>query len=155
MDLTKTVQQFDIFKGLNPGELETILACGEQTRIEREQIVFEESSPETDLYILLAGRVSVELGYAHKTDPDQHNLELALFRQGEVFGEIAFLRGSRRSARVTAIDDIQVLKLDGNRLFARFEQDPGLGYRVMRNLARILAGRLETINLKHRDDIRS
>ncbi|MBI9082586.1 MAG: cyclic nucleotide-binding domain-containing protein [Desulfobacterales bacterium] len=155
MDLKETVQSFDIFNGLGAGELETILACGEQVHIGREKIVFEESSRETDIYILLNGRVSVELGYAYEADQHPHNLELALFRQGEVFGEIAFLRRSRRSARVTAIDDIEVLKLDGNRLLSRFEQDPSLGYRMMRNLACILAGRLETISLKHRDDIRS
>lgn len=155
MPLQETVAAFDIFQGLTPDERTLMLSYAERLHMARGTVVIEESSPDTDLYLLLDGRVSVELGPVRREEARPYGLELALFRRGEVFGEIAFLRGTRRSARVTAIDDIELLRIDGPGLARCLEQDPGLGFRVMGNLARILAGRMETINLKHRDDIRS
>jgi CRP-like cAMP-binding protein len=155
MALPESVRSFDILNGLEPAEVDEILAHAEQMTIPRGDIVFEESSQDTDLYILLDGRVSVELRYTHDRGKSSQCLELALFRTGDIFGEVAFLQGTRRSAQVSAIDEIRVLRLSGKPLFALFEENHRLGYRFMRNLARILAGRMETINLKHRDNIRA
>lgn len=145
-----TVREFAFFKGLAEEQLGRIVACGEVAGFESGAVIFEESSQSQDLYIVLSGRVCVEI--ESPASANGQNLQLALLREGEVFGEIAFLGGTRRSARICALDDVTALRLDGAQLSAMFDEDSAVGYRVMRNLAVILSQRVVDVNFKWRQD---
>lgn len=75
-------------------------------------------------------------------------------RAGDVFGEIGFLGGKRRSASVKAIENVSVLKINGKKLAEYFAGNTHTGYRMMRNLALILAQRITDVIFMLRDDIR-
>ncbi len=142
----------DLFVGLTEADIRAVAGCGEQIAFGPGEVVFEESSVASDLYVLLEGRVCVEIDAPGAPGGQQEHLQLALLRAGEVFGEIAFLEGKRRSARVCAIDGVRVLKLDGARLSALFQSNPACGYQAMRNLATVLAQRVVDVNFKWRQD---
>ncbi len=135
-------EEFPIFNDLDPGVVEKIVSMGTRESISARGIIFEESSPTKELYIILSGRVRVEIDSVDRGEP----IELAVLRKGEAFGEIAFIEGGRRTARTRAVDDVRLLKIDRDRLLAFFEADPKAGYIFMRNLARLLARRIEDIN---------
>jgi len=147
------VVSFPIFEGLSPAELDDILFFGQEMAFDNEPILFEDSSLTTHLFLLLEGRVSVEIE-TPRLAPECSRIQLAILREGNVFGEMAFLEGKRRSAYVAAIERVRVLKLDGRKLREHFETHLHAGFVVMRNLALILAERLEEINFMWRDDIR-
>ena len=141
----------DVFEGLSAGQFESILACASEDSFQEGEIVIKESSLTSDLYVLLEGRVSVEIDFsAGKTTQREQIVRL---RAGDVFGEIAFLKGKRRSAYVVAMDNIRVLRIDGDRARELFEQDKTLGYQVTRNLALIVSQRLIDTNFKWRQDM--
>jgi CRP/FNR family transcriptional regulator, cyclic AMP receptor protein len=142
-----------IFAGLKPQESAAVTGCGEVAQYKGGAVIFEESSQSTDLFLLLDGRVCVEIEAPRSMGKPGERLQLALLREGDVFGEMAFLRGKRRSACVCAMDEVRALRMDGPRLQALFQQDAGLGYRVMRNLAAILAQRVVDVNFKWRQDM--
>jgi CRP/FNR family transcriptional regulator, cyclic AMP receptor protein len=142
----------DLFAGLSRSDIDAILACGAAVSFQTGQVIFEESSVNSDLYVILDGRVCVEIDAPSASGDGNEHLQLALLRTGEVFGEIAFLKGKRRSARVCALDDVSVLQLDGTKLTSLFESNPSLGYHAMRNLATILAQRVVDVNFKWRQD---
>ena len=75
-------------------------------------------------------------------------------RAGDVFGEIGFLGGKRRSAYVKAIEKVSVLKINGKRLAEYFAGNTNTGFRRMRNLALILTQRITDVIFMLRDDIR-
>jgi len=68
-------------------------------------------------------------------------------------GEIALVDLCTRSATVQAVGPLLAVVLPNDRLRRLFEEDPLLGYRVMGNLARLLAGRIRETNLKLRNTI--
>ena len=78
---------------------------------------------------------------------------LTTLREGDIFGEISFLEGKRRSAGAVAVDNISTLRIDGEKLYGLFDKNPRLGYVVMRNIGCILAQRLCDINFRWRDNI--
>lgn len=141
---------YALFRGLSLEDVQMIAECGAVQTCEAGQVVFEESSKSTDLFLLIDGRVSVEI--EAPTSGGTEQLQLAVLREGEVFGEIAFLEGKRRSARICALDDVSVLRFDGTRLYTLFDGNSALGYRVMRNLAAVLAQRVVDVNFKWRQD---
>ncbi|MFH1148607.1 MAG: cyclic nucleotide-binding domain-containing protein [Pseudomonadota bacterium] len=144
---TESIASFKVFEGLGPEDLNQILSISEELTFQPDEMVFEESSLGANIYILLEGRVNVEMASPQsRTDRN----DLTILRKGDVFGEIGFLEKRRRSAGVRAVDRIKVLSLDAQRLYDLFEQNSHTGYLVMRNLAAILAGRLVGQNFRWR-----
>ena len=58
----------------------------------------------------------------------------------------------RRSARVKAYTQLDVLKVNREMLFDHLDRNPQLGYRVLRNLASILSDRLIDLNFMLRNE---
>ena len=142
-----------LFQGLDDPQLEILASLMKEVTFTPDQLVVERSSFSADLYILLEGRVSVEITTVGYYGKESTTMQLAILRGGDIFGEIAFLDGRRRSAAVTALDPIRVLQLDRDRAFELFEQDPHMGFIIMRNVALVLAQRLIHMTFMWRDHV--
>lgn len=137
---------YTVFDDIDPHTIDRIVSIGEEIEFSRDDIIFAESSPCSDLYVIKNGRVRVEIASVQPSDAGKHHVELAVLRKGEIFGEIAFLEGHRRSAQVTAIDDTIVIRINRDHLYDYFKEDYQTGYIFMRNLACVLSKRLEDLN---------
>ncbi len=142
---------FEVFEGLETGQLKSIMECGSTETHTEGSVVLEESGLNSDLYVLLKGRASVEIdvtsGLQVRREP------IVRLKPGDVFGEIAFLKAKRRSAYVKALDDLEVFRVQGDCARNLFEKDMALAYLLTRNLALILAQRLVDANFKWRQDM--
>ena len=150
----ENIAKFEIFEGLNADEIDNILSMGQELACQDTGIIFEDSSLSSDFFILIEGRVSVEIDVSHIDKNGRKKVQLAILRAGDVFGEIGFLGGKRRSASVKAIENVWVLKINGKKLEEYFADNKHTGYRMMRNLALILAQRITDVIFMLRDDIR-
>lgn len=148
------IAKFEIFEGLNADEIDNILSRGQEVACQDTEIIFEDSSLSSDFFILLEGRVSVEIDVSHMDKNGRKKVQLAILRAGDVFGEIGFLGGKRRSASVKAIEKVSILEINGKRLAEYFTGNTNTGFRMMRNLALILAQRITDVIFMLRDDIR-
>jgi CRP-like cAMP-binding protein len=146
--------KFEIVEGLIADEIDNILSLGQEVAFQDAEIIFEDSIPSSDFFILVEGRVSVEIDVSHMDKNGRKKVQLAILRAGDVFGEIGFLGGKRRSASVKAIEKVLVLKINGRKLEEYFAGNKHTGYRMMRNLALILAQRITDVIFMLRDDIR-
>ena len=151
----RKVADFMIFRDVDAGDVEAILASGQPLRYEAGVVVLEEdeSGPDSDLFIILDGRaeVLIESKRAQKRGAARHR-QITTLDQGEVFGELGLLRGKRRSARVKAYTALDVLKINRERLFDQLDKNPRLGYLFMRNLASTLSDRLIDLNFMLRNE---
>jgi CRP-like cAMP-binding protein len=137
---------FRLFEGLTPIEMEAVMACGRIVNFAAGEKVIEESDESWDLYVVLDGRISIEMAVRHHSAREERRKQLALFRKGEVFGDMAFLRGARRSASVTTVDDFTAMVFDRDLLYRLFEEDNRIGYIMVRNLACIMSERVMELN---------
>lgn len=153
MTIKNIIGKSSLFDGLCPNEIDQIISLCQEEAFEKDKIIIEEDDTCTNIYIILEGRLRVELKtYSVGVNREDYRY-IATLRKGEVFGEITFLGGGRRSARVSAVEDIRLVKIGGPELHNLFEKDYHLGYVMMRNIASILARRLSDINFKLRDNI--
>ena len=148
------IAKFDLFEGLSADEIDNILSMGHEVACHDTELIFEDSSLSSDFFILLEGRVSVEIDVSHMDKNGRNKVQLAILRTGDVFGEIGFLGGKRRSASVKSIENASVLKINGKKLEEYFSKNKHTGYRMMRNLSLILAQRITDVIFMLRDDIR-
>jgi len=155
MNDEERIRGFQIFNDLNKEDLERVLKFSRQLAYKAGDIILEEanSTAGSDLFLILKGMVKVELDAVQLDESQKSCKRLAVLKDGEVFGEIGLLRGTKRSARVAAYSDVTVLRIDQRELFGYLETNPQLGYILMRNLAIILSERLMDVNFLWRDAI--
>lgn len=137
MDINQLLGTFELFKDLNPEQLKRIGATAIKEEFEENQEIFHEQSTESDIYILTEGRVQI-VGALGKTD----SATIHTILPGKLFGEFAFIDGEPRSATAQALQKSIVFKIPRTALNGILEEDKGIGFIVMRNLARILARRI-------------
>jgi CRP-like cAMP-binding protein/predicted GNAT family N-acyltransferase len=91
-----------------------------------------------ELFLILQGVAEV------RSPKEDGNLLLATLGQGDVFGEMSLLTSRPRSADVIAQTEIEVIFLDDDSLNKLVKVQPALAAKLLQNLCRTLAERLET-----------
>jgi CRP-like cAMP-binding protein len=133
-----TLAETDLLQGFNQRELETFrnaLVCLSFSRGEQ---VIREGEETRDLYILTRGLVSVKI---HLPASNRHK-RLFTFSAGVVFGEMALLDGSPRSAQVVAEEDSEVYRLSYDRFGKLCRENSGVAIKLLQNIAMVLSHRL-------------
>ena len=96
------------------------------------EIIFREGDPATELYVIKSGRVDISTG----------NRLLATLDDNGIFGEMALIDKTPRSATVTAATDVELVPVNEKQFLFLVSQTPFFALKVMR----VLAGRLRAAN---------
>ena len=108
------LNRFSILNDLNQGEIETLIPVLNLIRLDAGEVLFEEGEASDEIYLIRSGRVEIcKSGSAGKK-----SFVIAENKTGEVFGELAFLDGSPRSAQVRAADPTELFIIERKALFA-------------------------------------
>jgi CRP-like cAMP-binding protein len=142
------LKRSDMFNGLSTEELERVLALGEAQGFSEGQVIVKEDEQGRTCYFILSGRVDIEIRSAF---PGRDPQRIATIKRGEMFGELSLVDGFLRSATARALDEVEVMAFDNARLEGLMEEDPKIGYRIMRNIANVLSSRMRTTNMKLRN----
>lgn len=128
-------QQF-IFQGLNEQELKLLLRETTVLRCDEGDLIVKDSNVGNEMFIVLSGAVEVT-----KTQHDM-TYSIAILGEGDVFGEMAFVSRTRRTATVTAVTGSEIMVLT-REFFRKFiDSHPTIASKVLLNLAVILCDRL-------------
>lgn len=104
--------------------------------------LIQAGDPAGDLYFLLRGKVS-----ACVPDGQGGEMRVSTFSAGMAFGEMALIDRSPRSAKVVSDTEVEIGRV-GTKDFDDLEETcPRLYALILRNLARLLSGRLRKANI--------
>ncbi|MCK4684611.1 MAG: cyclic nucleotide-binding domain-containing protein, partial [Pirellulales bacterium] len=73
---------------------------------------------------------------------DKQEYSLAIMSKGQIFGEVAFISKTVRSADVNALTEMKVLVISKGFLMRAMRKQPEISAKVLLNLSLILAQRL-------------
>lgn len=142
MDLLDTMKTVELFRGLDLGQIERLASIARAETYADGDTIVRYDQPGDSLYLLGGGQVEIILG--DRSDDARPTLYLGA---GQIFGEIALLDAGTRSATVRAVQDGTVVyRLPRDVLLSLCQQDTGLGFLIMRNLALDLS-----FKLRHRN----
>ncbi|MDX2226606.1 MAG: cyclic nucleotide-binding domain-containing protein [Verrucomicrobiae bacterium] len=133
--IVKLLRDLLIFKGLNELELKHLSKLFKQKLFRQGEPVFEEGAVNDELYVIMRGKIDVIIDGAKK-------IKIATLSAGSVFGEIAFLNQSPRTATTTAAENSIVLIIQRQNFDKLVETQSHLGMIVFRNLALDLSRKL-------------
>ncbi len=114
-----------LFEGLPDEPLDRLAAHSRWLRFAPGEAVMRERDDSRAMYVIARGTAIILQG----------GQELAGLGEGELFGEIAFLTGQRRSATVRAAGELHVVEIDGVALSALLERKPELAGELERRMA--------------------
>jgi CRP-like cAMP-binding protein len=146
------LKEFTIFSDLTDDELNHFSDALKEVKMEKGQQFITEGEEGDCIYLLLEGEVQINQALTlsmNKSESD--NREKAILKLSSdinpLFGEMSmFNDGDRRTANVRAETTCVLVKLDKSDLYNICEKNPNIGFKVMRNLGRIISGNLVKAN---------
>lgn len=119
---------------LNDTDIHWLASKGSKMVFAEGEVLIRRGSPIQHLYIVLDGRLSVEVG----------ELKIATLMAGEVIGEISFVDARPPLASVVALIPTIVLGIETSLLKKKLDSDGQFGARFYRAIALFLADRLRS-----------
>ena len=106
-DKLSLLRSHPLFRDLPPAVIERLGSYMKTRRVARGTTMFAKGDPGSGLMGVLAGAVKVSVASA-----DGKDIVLNVFREGDIFGEIALLDGRPRTADATAMSDCELIVIE-------------------------------------------
>ena len=143
LTLETLLQRVPFFAYLASEQLKEVARTGRTQIVPADTVIFEEKNAGDMLFVILDGSVKV----FHTKTPGQE-VDLARFKAGDFFGELALIDGEPRSASVKTISPCQLFMLSRTDFLRLLSRSPWMLSRVLLGLT----SRLRETSEKMSDD---
>jgi CRP-like cAMP-binding protein len=147
-DLT---QNLGLFSGLNQKERNRVAVLSREIHFDRDAVIFQEDTEAADLFVLLDGRVA--LRFRTGMHPMSTELTTDIIKPGEIMAWSALVPPGRLTASGICLEPVRVLAINAATLKKLLDDDPHIGYIVMKNLSEVIATRLRDTRLSLMQEI--
>jgi CRP-like cAMP-binding protein len=136
-----------LFKDLPDDKLGKVISIVRKVTFRENEIIMQEGDVGDTMYIILDGTVEVAkslvLGNLDDESIEKNKVFTRLSgKHHAVFGEIALLEESKRTATIKAVTDCLMYEMKKDDFLNLAAKDYELGYRILLNLSRIVSARL-------------
>ncbi len=126
-----------LLRGLRPAQARLVVLMGRLRRFAPGDAIVRKGETGREMYVMVEGTGDVWGGSGDT------RTQLMTLARGDVFGEMALVRGEQRSADVIARDAVEVLEIDQTFLDRLQRRYPRTAARLLVNMTRILSDRLQ------------
>ena len=150
MNVIDTLKDVEVFSGHTDTQLQKLSGlAGRRTVVAGERIIVEGELP-GELFVIETGEFAIILEPAQGKQ-SARDIPLVTLGRGQIVGEISLIDRGPRSASVQCVSDqATLLVFDLDELATLLEEDPSIGYLVMRNLAADMAFKLRQRNIREK-----
>ena len=137
------LQQHSFFEGLEPDYIKLIAGCGSNVRINPGDYIFKEGGEADNFYIIRHGKVAMEISH-----PVRGPITIETIGEGDVLGWSWLYPPYKWFLDARAIELVRAVAIDGKCLRGKCEDDPNLGFELMKRFSKIIAERLQGTRLR-------
>ena len=134
----RILETTQLLGALPPDTLETLRQQSTVRTIARNEVLFRQGEPSSELYGIVNGKVAILT-----RSPDGRESLVAVLDEGSLFGELGLFDEGPRSADARALEETNVLVLSYDVVRSAIDENPTLLWIIVRLLAR---------RLRHTDD---
>jgi len=128
----------DFFVPLEGDQLARVGAIGRMLELPEGHLIYKHGQAATHFYVLAEGMVRFALGFGSRNAAAGETL-----RKGNVFGWAALIPGAKlRIATASCVTPCSILAIDGEAFVELMEQDPSMGFQVMKQVNLLITGTL-------------
>ena len=132
-ELRQIISEHPFFAGLTDPDCDLIAGCGRMAVYEPGQFLLRTGSEAEHFFLIRHGRVALEL-----TAPGRDPFLFETRSDGEVVGWAWLFEPHVTQFDARAVELTRVFLFDGTCLRGKCEQDPRLGYQLMKRFAQVL-----------------
>jgi CRP/FNR family cyclic AMP-dependent transcriptional regulator len=132
-------------KVFQPQHIDKLSELAQDARFERDQIIFRERDASSFFYLIVSGKVALEVTALGRT------VRVQTLSDGEALGWSSVLPSEGKHFLARALASVRALVFDGARLREICEQDCSFGYTLMRQLLELVAYRLQATRVQMLD----
>ena len=126
------LEDVELFEHLNAHDRATLAEVIDARRLAAGDTLFKVGEPGESLYVVRSGEVELFI-----KDTAGQRIPLAIVGTGEVFGELALLDHSPRTATAIAMSDSMLLELDRGDLLLLFQRSPAAALGLLAAMGRM------------------
>jgi CRP/FNR family transcriptional regulator, cyclic AMP receptor protein len=120
------VRRVPIFQELRDDFIVRLASVMDEVMVPANHLIFRQGEEGRSLFIVVSGRIKIHL----------ESRQLAIFTQGESFGEMSVFDAQPRSASATTLEPSQCLELTQEQLYEAIEETPEIAVNIIRVLSR-------------------
>jgi CRP-like cAMP-binding protein len=141
-NLVDTLKEHAFLVGFRLEHIDRLAAIANEVHFERDQIIFRENDESSFLYLIISGKVALEVTALGKT------LRVQTLTEGEELGWSSVLPAGGKRFQARAVSSVRALAFDGARLREECDKDCSFGYALMRRMLSVVAGRLQAFRVQ-------
>jgi CRP-like cAMP-binding protein len=132
------LRRYPQFAGLGEESLKHLAMIADEKTVVPDTVMFREGDPATHLSIILKGEVNIQYTLG---DGELRTVDTLV--EGDLLMWSALVEPYRATAMGTTTKETHLLRIDAAKLRELCDREPLLGYRLMTQVAKLLAHRLE------------
>jgi CRP-like cAMP-binding protein len=126
----KLLANVELFCGFSEQQLVAVSQVAHVKTLERREELFHKGDEGGEIYVVASGKLK-----ALTTSIDGNDVVFSILGPGEVFGEVALLGATQRTATVSAIEDCTLLAIDHRDFMSYVKTDPDMAVKLLSVLA--------------------
>jgi len=130
---------------LRQAHIEKLAEFAREMCFGRDTVIFREGDECHDFYLIIKGRVALEM------EAPRHTLRVQTLGAGDEFGWSAMLMGRGKHFQARALEPVTALAIDGTELLEACRQDNSLGFALMYRMLGVVSERLQATRLQLHD----
>jgi CRP-like cAMP-binding protein len=146
-ELSAKLRPTPLFREFNEAEMDAFLNLLEPVTADAGQVVVRQDDVGDCMYIVVSGQCRV---IHHKGGRD---IDLAVLKEGDFFGEISLVDEGPRSADVVAVTAVSLLKISQAVISAVAGVYPSAGFKLLIAIGRTMVERLRLANRRYVDSL--
>lgn len=143
--LLAVLRKHPFVEEFQPEHIDRLRAMAREVVFSRDQVIFREGDDCHDFYLIVAGRVALEM-----EQPD-HVLRVHTLSAGDELGWSAILMGRGKHFQARALEPVEALAIDGPQLLAACREDKVFGFALMYRMLGVVSERLQATRLQLHD----
>jgi CRP-like cAMP-binding protein len=128
--------------GLTPEHCATLASLGSLANYGRDEIIFAEGDERHEFFLLLKGRVALEMMAQGKA------LRVHTLEAGDELGWSSVLSGRGKFYQARALEPVETVRFDGYQLLEKCRSDHFFGYKIMHRLVGVVSERLQAARMQ-------
>ena len=140
-DLKMSLRSIPLFESLRKRDISLLLNIIHSRNYLSGEYIFYQGDPGLGLYVIREGEVQIS-----RSGGNGMEINLATFKKGDFFGELALVDGEKRSASAIAKTDVKAVVIFKPDLDEFIEKYPKKGIKILKGISNIIARRLRTLN---------
>lgn len=141
--LEAVLAEHPFFQGLQPGDLQLIAGCASNVRFEAGEYLFRAGDPADSFHLIRHGRVALEV-----SSPGRGPITILTVGEGEVLGWSFLVPPYRKQFDARALELTRATAFDGVCIRRKCDEDPRLGYDLLKRFAQVIGQRLQAARLQ-------